>query len=110
MSKNRRRFFRLEYPIAAGPKLVSSGVQLEVLDISEQGLRLKFKTESELTFSVGSPFAGSLTFPDGESLLVFGIVQRINEEQVSVQLRRPIPLQIIMAEQRRIIRNFKRRA
>lgn len=108
MSENRRQFFRLEYPGKSGPKLVSSGMVLQVVDISEQGLQ--FRAKSTSPFKSGSSFAGSLTFLDGESFLVFGTIQRVTEDQVSIQLRKPIPLRIIMAEQRRIIQNFKKGA
>ena len=108
MQENRRQYFRVEYPTGAGPKLIASGVPLQVLDISEQGLR--FKAKSTLSFKTGGTFAGSLTFFDGESFLVFGEIKRVTEETVSIQLRKPIPLRIIMAEQRRIIQNFKQRA
>lgn len=109
MDDNRRQFFRLEYPPGSGPKLVSSGIKLEVLDISEQGLLIQVKNSSP-TVKVGGGFTASLTFPDGESMLVFGNIVRVNEDKLSIKLRRPIPLRIIMAEQRRIIQNFKQRA
>lgn len=106
--QNRRQFFRLEYPGKSGPRFVSGGVTYQVLDISEQGLKLG--AASTQGIKVGAKFAGSLTFPDGETFLAFGIVKRITVETVSIQLNKPIPYRIIMAEQRRIIQLFQKQA
>ncbi|NBX68207.1 MAG: PilZ domain-containing protein [Proteobacteria bacterium] len=106
--ENRRQFFRLEYPAKSGPRFLSGGVSYQVLDISEQGMRLG--THSNRGLKVGGKFAGSLTFTGGETFLVYGIVKRITEETVAIQLAKPIPYRIIMAEQRRIIQLLQKRA
>jgi PilZ domain len=108
MSENRRQFFRLKYPKGAGPKLSSAGLSLEVIDISEQGLC--FQPAKNKKYSQNESFAGSLKFSDGESVLVFGSVRRVTEDSISVELRKPIPLRIIMAEQRLLIQKFPKRA
>ncbi|MBM4315993.1 MAG: hypothetical protein FJ116_00765 [Deltaproteobacteria bacterium] len=108
MSENRRQHFRVEYPSESAPKLLSSGEPLKVLDLSEQGLR--FQPKSTVNFKSGNTFAGSLTFQSGESFLVFGTIQRVNANTVSIELKKPIPLRIIMAEQRRLIQTFQKRA
>lgn len=108
MSENRRQHFRVEYPSESAPKLLSSGETLKVLDLSEHGLR--FQPKSTVTFKTGNNFAGSLTFQSGESFLVFGIIRRVNTDTISIELKKPIPLRIIMAEQRRLIQLFQKRA
>ena len=108
MSENRRQFFRIDYPTGAGPKLASNGIQLTVVNLSEQGLR--FDCQNRTGFTIGNHFAGSLTFADGESFLVFGTIIRILPEGIVVELKKPIPLRIIMNEQRRMIKHFPKRA
>ncbi len=108
MEENRRQFFRLEYPGNTGPRFISGGVNFQVLDLSEYGLRLKIK--SNIGYQSGTSFVGSLTFTSGESFLVFGTIKRITEDSLSIELKKAVPLRIIMAEQRRLIQLFPKRA
>lgn len=106
--ENRRKYFRITYPIDAGPKLVYRGVPLTVVNLSEQGLR--FQIHNLLKFKEGQSFSGSLSFASGETFLVFGSVRRVDLEGIGIELTNPIPLKMIMAEQRRLIQNFPKRA
>lgn len=108
MDQNRRQFFRIQYPPKSGPKLASGGQHFEVLDLSEQGL--KFRIKSKVGYQPGANFAGSLTFIDGESLLIFGVIKRVTEDTLSIKLKKNIPLRIVMSEQRRLIQLFPKRA
>lgn len=50
---------------------------------------------------------GVLNFRDGESVLVSGAIRRITAKEVSIKLKKPIPLRKIMAEQRAMIQRQK---
>ncbi|MBM4304816.1 MAG: PilZ domain-containing protein [Deltaproteobacteria bacterium] len=78
------------------------------MDISEQGMMIDAK-QNPTPLAPGTVFSGSLTFPDGESLLVIGKIARVMNDKISIELSKPIPLKIMMSEQRRIIQKFKKR-
>jgi PilZ domain len=108
MGEFKRAFFRLEYPQSTAPKFVCAGVNYQVKDISERGLKLGFA--SPVNFRVNSTLMGVLDFGGGESVWVLGKVRRVTEKSLGVELINPIPLRIIMAEQRRMIQYLKMRA
>ena len=104
MQKDRRNFYRILYPDVSCPKLLLSGYTFNVIDISEEGLR--FNNLSHDGFKNGLGVSGSVTFPDGESFLIYGEVKRVNDKEVSISLKRPIPLRKIVEEQRRMLEKF----
>lgn len=108
MAEFQRAFFRLEYPQSAAPKFDCGGIKYQVKDISEKGLKLGFV--SPVHFRVNSTLVGVLDFGGGESVWVLGKVRRVTEKSLGVELINPIPLRIIMAEQRRMIQYLKMRA
>jgi hypothetical protein len=89
---------------------MSGGVSYPVMNLSEQGLLLGLPNQKSVVFTQSSLFSGSLTFFDNESFLVIGKVTRVTADSIAIQLRKPIPLRIIMAEQRRLIQYFPKRA
>ena len=110
MSENRREYFRISYPKGAGPKLISGGVTYPVMNLSEQGLLLALPSRKTEIYTVGNLFSGSITFHDKESFLIIGTITRVGEDGIAINLRKSIPLRIIMAEQRRLIQYFPKRA
>src|SRR5438552_2054468 len=99
---NRRNFYRLNYPEAYHPKLRMNGANYRVLDLSEQGLRFHMGTASG-SVHLQDEVVGTLNFTDGESFIIRGNVSRVNEGEISVNLKVPIALRKIMAEQRILI-------
>lgn len=89
---------------------MSGGVSYPVMNLSEQGLLLAVPNQKTTVFALGGLFSGSLTFHDSESFLVIGKITRVTADSIAIQLRKPIPLRIIMAEQRRLIQYFPKRA
>lgn len=95
---NRRHYFRICYPVAARPRLVLGSNICEVLDCSEKGVR--FQATSLLSAAPGTTFVGKLRFPRGEELLVRGVVVRVEEERVSLELAGAgVPFGVILQEQ-----------
>ena len=101
MENDQRKHYRINYTEVNCPQLLSSGVNFNVLDLSEEGLR--FTLKNMIGFKLDDSVTGSITFVDGESFLVYGIVKRVSSGDVSLVLKRPIPLRKIVEEQRRLI-------
>ena len=99
--KNRRANFRLHYPPGAGPILVAGGVSVHVLELSERGILFAGDAPGP-----GHDVAGVLTFPDGITTSISGVVVRAVQGRVAVRLTRAISLGRVLAEQRRVMRTF----
>jgi hypothetical protein len=100
---NRRRHFRLPYPPGAGPVLTSADAALAVVELSERGLRF---APGARTFAPGERVSGVLRFPDGAEVPVEGVTVRDARAFVTVRLVFGIGLDRMLAEQKRILRNY----
>ena len=104
MSKQKRQFFRIEYPVEERPWLLLGNDKFEVLDASERGLRIVPLKGQPLPTMV----KGTLQFRDGSECQVAGNVSRQTEEgHLVVQLTLGISLTLIMKEQRRLIQKYR---
>ncbi len=102
--RNRREHYRVEYPISSRPKLIIEGIQYEVMDVSEKGIR--FLSESSNEFQVESEVKGKIVFHDNEVQEVEGTILRVAEKQTIIYLSVNISFFIIVQEQRYIRDNF----
>lgn len=66
---------RLQYPPAARPRLILDSGALNVLDLSERGLR--YRQDSGPEPSVGTKLEGILRLRSGETLPIRGTVIRV---------------------------------
>mgnify|MGYP001575257581 CR=1 FL=1 len=98
----RRSYFRIIYTNEACPKLRLSASTFSILDVSEQGFR--FSLGNVTGIKVGDMISGTITFEDNESFIVNGTAMRVTDQEVSVRLKKEIPLRKIMSEQRRLLR------
>lgn len=102
-SFNNRSHYRLQYPQGAGPVLITDGVAREVAELSERGLRF---SDGGVTATLAARVAGTLTFPDGSELAVEGTVVRAVGGWVALRLTRGVPLNRMLAEQKRVLRDY----
>ena len=100
---NRRKHFRLRYPLGAGPLLVIGEKQFQIVELSEGGLQFTFE-DSALV--VGESVTGKLRFAGGIELPVTGKLVRVDEGRVAVELTTKVGQDRIISEQKRIIRAF----
>ena len=99
--ENRREYYRIEYPPAEQPTLLSDRGGYVVHDCSERGMR--FEPPAGDTIECGSRVRGVLRFRRGDEAEVEGVVVRVDAGGVAVQLREPgIPFALILQEQRRL--------
>jgi len=95
-----REHYRIQYPMAARPKIVVDGRTYDVVDISERGVR--FKVTEEMTFNVGDGFSGQVRFKRSDAVRVGGKVVRIVGKEIAAKLDAGIPLKTMIEEQRYI--------
>ncbi|MBI9085518.1 MAG: PilZ domain-containing protein [Desulfobacterales bacterium] len=95
-TRERRSFVRVLYGPAQRPRLAVGGLDFEIADINQSGLRLH--SPGSMTFP--SPFLGTVAFCDGQTIEIQGRVEWHQNEQIGLSLDRLIPERIIEKEQR----------
>lgn len=104
---NKRDSYRIAYEPGQGPRLRITHPRhappqqdgFEVLDLSEGGL--SFANPDRLDFT--RPIQGALHFFDGRRTDISGKVLRADGPRVTIKLLAPLPPDLVMAEQRRLI-------
>ncbi len=85
-ARERRLYVRVEYPAGIGPRLVVGEYEYEVMDISEQGVKLI--TDHPERFSPGlKEVEADIVFRDGGSHQIKGAIIRIEMTQFSPETR-----------------------
>jgi hypothetical protein len=107
--KHDRAFYRLQYPPAAAPQFSADGLKYRVVDIGEGGFRYALIDAGGPLD--GHPVTGIIEFPDEDPLTVVGVVVRTQSGEVAVHCTpRPIPLALVLREQRRLRKRYPFRA
>ena len=97
----KRRHFRVAYPLSNRPQLLLNGEKYDVVDISEQGIKYCCPGCGMTT---GGALEGVVEFPDGETFDIEGKALRV---EVILQLRKGIPYTQIVKEQMRLIKEYR---
>lgn len=103
-----RAFYRLRYPVAARPEFRAErdARTLPVIDCSEGGFRFRTPADAPLP-ALGEPATGEIRFRSGRSARVAGVVVRVQDEEVAVQLTaQSIPFAVVLQEQQFVRRRF----
>ncbi len=90
----RREYPRIRYRLNRRPCLLIEKQTLEVLDISERGLRF----ENSASIQLKDWVRGTLVFSDESTLSINGLVIRKQANSVSLQLITTIPTEMIARE------------
>jgi len=101
--EQRRRFYRIKYPLIERPTITVDKKEYKVIDISEGGVKFFSPVTS---FKVSEYIKGLIKFHDGEVMPVEGHVLRLQNKRVIILLDRKIPLQRILKEQRYLIKKY----
>ncbi len=96
----KRKFFRLRYHQDQRPTVELFGHEYPVCEISEEGMRLLFKSTSP--FSLGVTFSGVVHFDDDEDIPIEGIALRQHVYEVAVRLSKGISAKRIDKERQHI--------
>jgi hypothetical protein len=105
-SAHSREHYRLRYPIPARPRLAVGGREFAVTELSEGGCRVLWEPEWEACFIVASQVV--FRFHDGAQVNTLATQRRIDDGEVILSLEPPVSLKVIMAEQRRVLKEFPR--
>lgn len=97
---DRRQFVRLRYPHTERPTVEMQGHEYPVCEISEQGMRLLFRSSDR--FSLGVPFSGIVHFCDHEDVPIEGIALRQHASEVAVKLTKGISSERIDEEKQHL--------
>jgi hypothetical protein len=95
---------RLRYPVANRSGLLMNNQALDLLDLSETGLRYR-ESEAPPRAILGGDIRGVVWLRNGQKVAVAGTVVRVSHDEVAVLLDKAgIPLQTIEAEQSHLSR------
>lgn len=98
MPESRRELYRILYPLVERPTFEAGRFLLEVIDVSEKGIRIDIGMRR--LPEVGSEMGGTIQFRSGDELEVQGEVIRAREGTLVLALNPPLPYAQILAEQR----------
>jgi len=99
-----RRFYRIEYPVGARPLLSVNGLTGQIVELSEGGARVLVSNPHSVRFKDGSEV--TITFQCGDTATSTATLVRVDGDQIVIRLSPPIPLPIILEEQRLLIIQF----
>jgi hypothetical protein len=98
MTTSRRQDYRIVYPVIERPTFEVTRALMEVVDLSERGIRYEIGTRRPPI--VGDEIRGRIIFRRGDEIEVKGSVIRADEGIIVLALKPPLPYSQIMAEQR----------
>lgn len=101
---DKRRYYRLQYPKPERPTVWFRGCCYEVSEISEGGVRIMLA--GGCAVRLGQAFAGVLRFKDGGTHPIVGVVIRLDDSEIVVQLSKGISLKRMIAEQSRLRKRY----
>ena len=105
--KDRRHHYRIIYPQMVQPRFHLEGAAdpARVLDCSELGLR--YRPVGGARPAIGDHVRGNVHFHPRRHVEVEGEVVRVSREDVALRLLRPgIPMSMMFAEQRHLMRLY----
>ncbi len=100
----RRRHFRLRYPHREWPQLLTKTGKFRVVEISEGGARIQFAGRPPTCFR--HAVDAQIFFRDGTKVETNAIHHRIDKNEVILRFTKPIPLYIVIGEQRRLMKLY----
>lgn len=99
VTKEKRRSYRVRYPLELRPRLDWAGVPTAIVDISESGIR--FLNRGGIG-GVGEVLRGVVRFRCGTVAQISGRVVRVSSEETAVNLLRDLSFSTILREQREL--------
>lgn len=100
---NQREFYRIRYRERDCPIIKVAGHSLSVLDLSEGGA---FISRCEPFREGTEPLAVEIVFSDKQTVETIASFLRQDDEHVAIRFSPLIPMSIIFAEQRRLLRLY----
>src|SRR5438876_431527 len=104
----RRDYFRIRFPLTQRPRLVADSIELEVIELSENGARVVVNGNGVLKGT--APFGATIRFKDGTAVKITAVMHRWKAKEAILRFSDNISYSIIVAEQRRLLQLFPREA
>ena len=104
MGVEKRKHFRIKYPVDVRPFLVLMGKRFQVIDISESGL--KFKSLDGAGLKVGSALEGEIDFAQRQKYQFKGTIVRAVGDLLMVQFDQHCPQDVLKKEADYLIERF----
>ncbi len=96
--QEKRKHIRIIYPDSYSPKFNIIAQEFDVKNISEGGLRFG----SDKKINIKGWINGKLTFQNGDTLDIDGIVIKKKGNEVGLKFITPLPMSIILKEQKAV--------
>jgi hypothetical protein len=93
-----REHYRIVYPAGAGPTFSGGGLERDVIDLCETGLR--YWAAAGESRAVGDEVDGTVRLRRGGELRVLGTVVRVVGRDIALKLLAGVPLRVVLDEQR----------
>lgn len=101
--KEKREYYRLQFPPAKRPQLLINENHHAVIDCSAHGVR--YVAASGAAPTPGDPVKGLLRFRHGAQTPVRGVVMRVEEDQIVLYVPDPeIPSPLLRSEERHLLK------
>ncbi|MDX1497781.1 MAG: PilZ domain-containing protein [Salinisphaeraceae bacterium] len=100
----RRKKYRLRYPIAERPLLLVNDVTYRVSDLSEGGMRVVFDQDNSIPEDF--PFNGTIRYVDGEEMTIVGKVLRSSQNGFTAEFEQGVSLKRIMRDQIKLRKQY----
>ncbi len=104
--EQRRRHFRVSYPVSARAVLVYGPQRFDICDISEEGVKFFYDAIRERA-GLPQQMSGTVELLCGGSAPISGVVVRMEAGMAVLQLDSPIPYKLIHREELLLIRKFR---
>ncbi len=104
MTSQRRGFYRIEYPADVQPIMSVRGSTCHVSELSEGGGRVSASEAKSGWFKDGAE--ALIEFQCGRTVVTETTLIRVDGDQIVLRFSPPIPLPIIIEEQRLLIIQF----
>ena len=101
---DKRRYYRLQYPVPERPTVWFQGCRYAVSEISEGGVRIILT--GGCAVRLRQTFAGVIRFKDGGTTPIVGVVIRFHDCEIVVELSKGISLKRMIAEQSRLRKRY----
>jgi hypothetical protein len=104
MTIQKRGFYRIEYPISVQPIMSVRGSTFHILELSEGGGRVPTSEAQSTWFKNGTEV--TIEFQCGRSFVTEAKLIRVDGNENVLRFTPPIPLPIIIEEQRLLITQY----
>lgn len=104
-AEERRKYFRIPFPLVDRPVVTISGHEMKVVDLSEGGLRAKMP--QGVSYETGQMIQGELQVFDGTIFKISGRVVRKHEYHLILEFTELLPFSLIMRLQRHLLNKYE---